>query len=87
MNSYLALIFIEKENVNFYEGLRHKHFKAIPENEKVPVKTSGDIDIRLKESIDAVEGKKGILLSGGMDSAILASYMKGCDAYTFRFLW
>lgn len=26
------------------------------------------------------------MLSGGMDSAILASYMKGNDAYTFRFL-
>lgn len=30
--------------------------------------------------------KKGILLSGGMDSAIVASYLTGCDAYTFRFL-
>lgn len=27
-----------------------------------------------------------MLLSGGMDSAICASYMSGCDAYTFRFL-
>ena len=26
------------------------------------------------------------MLSGGMDSAIVASYMRGCDAYTFRFL-
>ncbi len=30
--------------------------------------------------------KKGILLSGGMDSAIVASYLRGSDAYTFRFL-
>ena len=30
--------------------------------------------------------RKGILLSGGMDSAIIASFMPGCDAYTFRFL-
>lgn len=30
--------------------------------------------------------KKGILLSGGMDSAIVASYLSGSDAYTFRFL-
>lgn len=28
----------------------------------------------------------GVLLSDGMDSAICASYMRGCDAYTFRFL-
>lgn len=27
-----------------------------------------------------------ILLSGGMDSAILALYFPGCDAYTLRFL-
>ena len=30
--------------------------------------------------------KKGIMLSGGMDSAIVASYMNGGEAYTFRFL-
>lgn len=30
--------------------------------------------------------KKGILLSGGMDSAIIASYLSGSNAYTFRFL-
>lgn len=30
--------------------------------------------------------KKGVLLSGGMDFAIVASYMTGSDAYTFRFL-
>ena len=30
--------------------------------------------------------KLGLLLSGGMDSAILASYMRGCAAYTFRFM-
>lgn len=26
------------------------------------------------------------MLSGGMDSANLVAYMRGCDAYTFRFL-
>lgn len=30
--------------------------------------------------------RKGILLSGGMDSAIVASYLSGSNAYTFRFL-
>ena len=30
--------------------------------------------------------KIGLLLSGGMDSSILASYLPGCEAYTFRFL-
>lgn len=30
--------------------------------------------------------KKGVMLSGGMDSAIVASYLPGSEAYTFRFL-
>ena len=30
--------------------------------------------------------KRGVLLSGGMDSAIVASYLCGSEAYTFRFL-
>ena len=33
-----------------------------------------------------VPGRVGLLLSGGMDSGILASYLPGADAYTFRFL-
>ena len=59
----------------------------MPLSERVPVTTAIDIDRVIKEQFKGVKGKRlGLLLSGGMDSACLASFMKGCDAYTFRFL-
>ena len=55
--------------------------------DRIPVRTSVEIDRAIEEQMCQFAGKrKGILLSGGMDSAIVASYMPGCDAYTFRFL-
>ena len=53
------------------------------------VKTAEDIGKSIEDQIDKIRekyNKIGILLSGGMDSSILASYLCGCDAYTFRFL-
>ena len=46
-----------------------------------------DVERHIKNTLSTHEGKKiGLLLSGGMDSGLLASYLKGCDAYTFRFM-
>ncbi len=87
MSSYLAFRYIADINKNFSENLKHEHFKGVKEEEKIKVKTVKDIDNEIKKVFQKIEGKKkGILLSGGMDSAILASYMAGSDAYTFRFL-
>ena len=87
MSSYLAFRYIEKEGVDFYDGEGHRNFIPIPEDKRIPVKTAKDIDREIQSQMDQFRGEKlGILLSGGMDSAILASYMPGCDAYTFRFL-
>ncbi len=87
MSSYLAFRYIEKDNVDFYEGMHHENVKAIPETERILVKTAWDIDQAIYEQVKTFVGKrKGIFLSGGMDSAILASYLPGSDAYTFRFL-
>ena len=86
MSSFLAFRYIERKDVDFFEGLKHN---ILPfQNEmQIPVKTATDIDHALQKQFDAIKGKRlGILLSGGMDSAILASYMHGADAYTFRFL-
>ena len=85
MSSYLAYRYIEKDGVEFAEGLRHKNFKAPAD--RIKVFSAKDIDAAIEKNFEKVRGKKlGIMLSGGMDSAILASYMKGCDAYTFKFL-
>ena len=87
MSSYLAFRYIEKEDVDFFEGLHHKNMQPIPESERTPVHTADDIDREIQKQMDQFSGlKKGILLSGGMDSAIVASYLSGSDAYTFRFL-
>ena len=87
MSSYLAFRYIEDEDKDFYEGFKHYNIKPVSESEKILVKTADDIDNAILNQIDQFKNKKkGILLSGGMDSAIVASYLSGCDAYTFRFL-
>lgn len=87
MSHYLAFRFVADENMNFFEGLTHKVFKPIPKNKITLVKNIQDMDEVIKERIREfyVPNKTAILLSGGMDSAILASYLpKGTPAYTFK---
>lgn len=87
MSSYMAFRYIEKENMDFYPGMKHKNFTPVPNNEKALVRSADEIDKAIAAQFKQFENKKkGIMLSGGMDSAIVASYMSGCDAYTFRFL-
>lgn len=87
MSSYLAFRYIEDANKNFADGLKHENIQAIPDKQKIFVKTADEIDTEIAKQMEAFNGvKKGILLSGGMDLAIVASYLPGCDAYTFRFL-
>ena len=87
MSSYLAFRYIERDDKDFEEGKCHKNIKPIPDDEKNLVYSADDIDKEIQKCFDNLKNEKlGIFLSGGMDSAILASYMPGCDAYTFRFL-
>lgn len=87
MSSYLALRYIEKDDCDFYQGLHHKNIKPVPDEERFLVRTANDIDCEISKQIERFAGKKiGIMLSGGMDSAIVASYIPGAEAYTFRFL-
>lgn len=88
MSSYMAFRYIEKDGVDFYEnGGMHRNIAPIPDDQRILVHTSDDIDHEIGKQIEQFKDKKkGILLSGGMDSAIVASYLGGSDAYTFRFL-
>ena len=87
MSSYLALRYIEDDNSDFYPGLHHVNIKPVPKEQRIPVKTPSDIDTAIRQQLENFRDmKKGVLLSGGMDSAIVASYLRGSDAYTFRFL-
>lgn len=87
MSSYLAFRYIEQDGMDFYDGLSHENI-PLPDSELFTyVHTADEIDVEIQKVFDSLKGDKlGICLSGGMDSAILASYMSGCDAYTFRFL-
>ncbi len=87
MSSYLALRCIERDDVDFYPELHHESIYRTPDTEQIKVASSEDIDRELKKQFEPFKNaRKGVMLSGGMDSAIVASYMNGSDAYTFRFL-
>ena len=87
MSSYMAFRYIEKDDMDFYPGMHHSNIKPIPDEQCFFVHTADDIEREIGKQMEQFEDKKkGILLSGGMDSAIVASYLRGSDAYTFRFL-
>ena len=87
MSSYLAFRYIERDDMEFRGGVFHRNISPIPEKDWIYVRTSDEIDQVISEEFrDFKDARKGVLLSGGMDSAIVASYMPGSDAYTFRFL-
>lgn len=87
MSSYMAFRYIERDEMDFYSGMHHSNIQPLPDDQRILVHTSDDIDREIRTQMDQFQNKKkGILLSGGMDSAIVASYLSGSDAYTFRFL-
>lgn len=87
MSSYLAFRFIENDDKDFFGWGHHRNIKPLPDEKRIIVKTVEDIDHAIEKQMkEFKDKKKGILLSGGMDSAIVASYLSGSDAYTFRFL-
>ena len=87
LSSYIAFRYIWKEGMDFYPGFRHHNYEPIPKEEQIPVVTSADIDREIQRQMDALYERYdhiGILLSGGMDSANLAAYLRpGSHAYTF----
>lgn len=87
MSSYMAFRYIEDSSIEFAEGLHHENITPIPDADRVLVHTYEDMDKAIHAVFERLSGKKlGLMLSGGIDSGTLASYMPGADAYTFRFL-
>ena len=88
LSSYIAFRYIWKDGVDFAEGFQHKNFQPVAMKNRIAVRTSKDIDREIQKQFDELYDKYeniGILLSGGMDSANLASYLKpGSHAYTFN---
>lgn len=87
LSSYIAYRYIYKDDMDFKTGLHHKLYTPIPLKKRIKVSTSDDIDREIQKQFDELYkkySKISILLSGGQDSAILASYLKpGSNAYTF----
>ena len=87
LSSYIAYRYIYKDGYEFNKGMHHKLYQPIPVKSRIPVTTPKDIDLEIKKQFDELYKKYqkiGILLSGGQDSAILASYLRpGSNAYTF----
>lgn len=88
MSSFLALRYVEDNDKQFFDSINHQIYKQHPLEYKTLVSDAYDVDIALRNVFRRIANEKlGMLLSGGMDSSILASYMpEGSDAYTFRFL-
>lgn len=86
MSLYLAFRYLPKKDYGFSDLLIPK-YPNINKEGLHSVKDSHDIDKFLKEYLNKnVDDNTGILLSGGIDSAILASYLpKGTKAYTIYF--
>lgn len=87
MSSYLVFRYIIDDDKDFFLGKKHRTYKLVPDEKRVLVHTAQDIDREIRKQFENVKNRKlGLLLSGGMDSACLASYMPGQEAYTFRFM-
>lgn len=88
LSSYIAFRYLWKDGVDFAEGFQHKNYLPAADSDRIPVRTSEDIDREIQRQFDALYAKYdhiGILLSGGMDSACLAAYLRpGSHAYTFN---
>ena len=87
LSSYMAYRYIYKNDVDFYEGMKHKNIEPVEKEQRIAVSNYKEIDKFIQSEFDELYkkyNKIGILLSGGMDSAILATYLrKGSNAYTF----
>lgn len=86
MSSFLTFRYVVDEDRVFDERYPHKNLNLIPDQHKMICDTPKEIDKAIRKQLEAVDlSNAGILLSGGMDSAILASYMpEGTKAYTAR---
>ena len=86
MSSFLAFRYIIDPNKTFQEGLFHDDYNPVPNDKLIACATAKDIDYHIQSMLDKIDlSNAAILLSGGMDSAILASYMpKGTKAYTAK---
>ena len=85
MSAFLQFRHIPKENTAWAKGVLPRFVRRDFSKADL-ICTSEDIDNSIKKQIEKIDfSKTGIMLSGGMDSAILATYLpKGAKAYTMH---
>lgn len=84
MSSYLMYRYVFNRNKSFFN--RGKCRIIDLEFERRPVRNADELLDSIEQSVEAAcrQGKTALGLSGGIDSAILAKFMRGQKAYTFR---
>jgi hypothetical protein len=87
MSSYLALRYVPRAGLSWRPGLVTR-LPAVQEKARVGVETADEILAFLSLKLGQLDpATTGLLLSGGIDSAILGALMpRGTRAYTIRFL-
>ncbi|OSB17326.1 hypothetical protein B2H94_11905 [Clostridium sporogenes] len=85
-SAYLAFRWIPKKNIYWSESWKQVYPK-LEKNDQVSVKNSNEVNKFLNDYLlNIVDSNTAIFLSGGIDSAILASYLpKNMKAYTIKF--
>ena len=87
MSRFLSFRFVQEEDLDFFPGLKHEVWKRPDDSLLHPVGGADDVDKAIRNLADRFfePGKTAVFLSGGIDSAILASYLpEGTKAYTFK---
>ena len=84
MSSFLTFRYIFDENVTFKKNISRSKYQIA--DTKYLCETADDIDAAIRDYFkDKIDSHTGIMLSGGMDSATLATYMpEGTKAYTLK---
>lgn len=85
MSSFLALRYVARRDVAWAQNILPT-FQSRDFNKSTIVYNADDINKSIESQLKNIDlTKTGIMLSGGMDSAILATYLpKGVKAYTMR---
>ena len=85
LSSYLTFRYVAKDGYSWKDGVTPS-FPRLYGKEKIGVKSAQDL-LKIIEKIILNDGQTGILLSSGIDSLILASFLPaGTKAYTIRFI-
>ena len=84
MSHYLAFRYVAREDKNFFPHLQHHVFK--PTWQPDLITDVEHLDCYIADKMKNLDPKTtGVMLSGGIDSAIVASYLpKGAKAFTLK---